>query len=220
MKAVLLSCIVLVATSAMAEDYKIEKIGGLDVIVWNANSPSNPNAIEATQAEIEASLDVQFTPSQLALSGLTSEEQAYMEETPFSMIQNASSGYVNAVLDKVDGKYMLQVETENGSYNCLASPGKPSKSGGVATPHFNQKQPYKVEKVHYVSAAKSYAGAKMPWPVWISGGFAIHGGDGGGPVVTGKRESHGCIRVACAQKFNAEVKRVGLANTRITVRTN
>ncbi len=235
MKALALSSLALIAVTASAlpsskpntiidpprilqpvmEQYQYDQDG---VIVGVLNSPSDANAEEATIDEINESLRQKygFIPSP-ALTGSTAEEQALIEQDPMAMIQNANGGMVYAVLDRVNGKYVLQVETPTESYSCLASPGK----ARTATPRFQNKTPYAATNgVHIVSRRKSYAGARMPFPVWISGGYAIHGGDGGGPKVTGQRESHGCVRVSCARRFNADVRSVGVQNTRITIRQN
>lgn len=205
--------------SVTSEQYQYDSAG---VIVGVLNSPADPNAEEATIQEINENFRRENGyVLQPTLTGLSSEEQAYMEGDFQSLIQNASSGMVIAVLDRINGQYVLQVQTPTQSYSCLASPGKPGPGGAVATPRFQNKTPYGAQNgIHIVSKAKSYAGARMPYPVWISGGFAIHGGDGGGPPVTGQRASHGCVRVACAKRFNADVRAVGVVNTRITIRTN
>jgi hypothetical protein len=202
------------------EQYEYDQNG---VIVGVLNSPADPLAEDATIEEINEDFARQYGyVLKPAITGLTEDEQAHMEMDPQALIQNASGGMVFAELNRIGGQYVLQVQTPTESYNCLASPGNPRAGrGAVLTPRFQNKTPYAAPNIiHIVSKRKHYAGARMPYPVWISGGFAIHGGDGGGGKVTGQRESHGCIRVACARRFNASVRSVGVVNTRITVRAN
>jgi hypothetical protein len=221
MKAFIIACIALSATLALAdsekESYLVDRHG---VIIGVVGEATDPNSVEAPMSVIKASLPAEIDPNNLTLSGQSGDEQEFMENNPLSMIQNTSGGTVNAVLDYIGGRYLLTVDTPTSHYTCLASPGNPAVKGAVATPHFQNKTPYNIQDMFIVLPPKPYAGAKMPWPVWIQGGFAIHGGDGGGPPVTGQRASHGCIRLACAHKFHDDVKAVGLINTRITVKTN
>lgn len=59
----------------------------------------------------------------------------------------------------------------------------------------------------------------MPYAVFISGGFAIHGTGQGNWSKLGKRASHGCIRVHPdnAKIFNRLVRQYGIYQTWITV---
>jgi hypothetical protein len=59
----------------------------------------------------------------------------------------------------------------------------------------------------------------MPYAVFISGGFAIHGTGQGNWQYLGRPASHGCIRIHPdnAYHFNRLVRQVGIANTWITV---
>lgn len=60
----------------------------------------------------------------------------------------------------------------------------------------------------------------MPYAVFISGGYAIHGTTPGNYSKLGTTASHGCIRLHPdnAKVFNALVKAVGLAQTWVSVR--
>ncbi len=59
----------------------------------------------------------------------------------------------------------------------------------------------------------------MPYAVFISGGFAIHGTGQGNWKKLGKPASHGCIRIHPdnALRFNRLVRQYGASNTWITV---
>lgn len=59
----------------------------------------------------------------------------------------------------------------------------------------------------------------MPYAVFISGGFAIHGTGTGNWKKLGSRASHGCIRLHPdnAYKFNRLVRQYGVRDTWITV---
>lgn len=59
----------------------------------------------------------------------------------------------------------------------------------------------------------------MPYAVFISGGFAIHGTPQGNWKRLGRRASHGCVRVhpKVAYAFNRAVRQAGVRNTWITV---
>jgi len=59
----------------------------------------------------------------------------------------------------------------------------------------------------------------MPYAVFISGGYAIHGTTRGNWSRLGKPASHGCIRLHPdnGQIFNVLVRRNGISNVWITV---
>ncbi|MES2854523.1 MAG: L,D-transpeptidase [Bdellovibrionota bacterium] len=60
----------------------------------------------------------------------------------------------------------------------------------------------------------------MPYAVFISGGFAVHGTPQGNWSKLGTRASHGCVRVHPdnAYRLNRLVREVGVANTWITIK--
>lgn len=60
----------------------------------------------------------------------------------------------------------------------------------------------------------------MPYAVFISGGFAVHGTGRGNWAKLGQRASHGCIRMHPdnGQRFNRLVRAYGVKNTWIRVR--
>lgn len=62
----------------------------------------------------------------------------------------------------------------------------------------------------------------MPYAVFISGGFAIHGTARSNWSKLGHRASHGCIRVlpSNAERFNAMVRHYGVGNVWVTVEEN
>lgn len=136
------------------------------------------------------------------------------EQDPFSCIQQASNGVkIKAQLVKRKGKYMFEV-FKNGSlsYSCLASPGK----GGKTPRNLDNITPVATEKLHVVTGRKKYKGHKMPNVVWLRGDYAVHGSG----TVTGRRESHGCIRIACDLKFYNDVKATGVGNVKVSVIDN
>jgi lipoprotein-anchoring transpeptidase ErfK/SrfK len=59
----------------------------------------------------------------------------------------------------------------------------------------------------------------MPYVVFISGGFAIHGTTKGNIPKLGKKASHGCVRLHPdnAKIFNEVVKAIGIENTWVTI---
>ncbi|MBL0056895.1 MAG: L,D-transpeptidase [Chitinophagaceae bacterium] len=60
----------------------------------------------------------------------------------------------------------------------------------------------------------------MPYAVFIRGGYAIHGTTRGNFAKLGRQASHGCIRLHPnnARVFFELVKRIGIANTWVTIR--
>lgn len=100
----------------------------------------------------------------------------------------------------------------------------PVSSGapGHTTPNFDRPPNGRVYD-HYTSSV--YPGGdwkglgNMPYAVFISGGYAIHGTPKGNWDKLGVRASHGCIRIHpdSARIFNRLVRHYGVANSWITV---
>jgi lipoprotein-anchoring transpeptidase ErfK/SrfK len=82
---------------------------------------------------------------------------------------------------------------------------------GFETPT-GQYRPQRLEKQWY---SKQYDDAPMPYSVFFSGGYAIHGGYGR----TGRPASHGCIRLntSNAAKFYDLVASYGASKTKIVI---
>lgn len=119
---------------------------------------------------------------------------------------------IHGQLVRRNGKYYFDV-TKGGAqaYSCLASPGK----NGRTNSSIKNKRPYGLEKLHVVTGRKKWKGAKMPWVVWVSGDIGVHAGH-----VTGQRASHGCIRIACAERFFRDVSSTGIGNVTVSVINN
>lgn len=97
-----------------------------------------------------------------------------------------------------------------------------SGASGHDTPSFDKHPDGRIYD-HYTSTKYpqgDYQGlGNMPYAVFISGGFAIHGTTEGNFRYLGRRASHGCIRLHPdnAYIFNRLVRQYGIANTWITV---
>ena len=66
--------------------------------------------------------------------------------------------------------------------------------------------------------SRKYHGSPMPWSIFYSGGYAIHGTTETRRL--GRRASHGCIRLrpSNARRLYSLVRRYGRGNTRIVIR--
>jgi lipoprotein-anchoring transpeptidase ErfK/SrfK len=93
---------------------------------------------------------------------------------------------------------------------------------GFVTPDFNR---HPDGRIYDSYTSKKYPGGdyngmgNMPYAVFISGGFAIHGTGRGNWAHLGHPASHGCIRILPdnAYTFNTYVRAVGIHKTWITV---
>ena len=100
----------------------------------------------------------------------------------------------------------------------LVSTGAP----GHGTPNFDT---HPNGRIYDAYSSKKFPGGdykglgNMPYAVFISGGFAIHGTTAGNFPKLGKPASHGCIRVHPdnGKIFNRLVREHGIKNTWITV---
>jgi lipoprotein-anchoring transpeptidase ErfK/SrfK len=100
----------------------------------------------------------------------------------------------------------------------------PVSSGkeGLDTPNFDKRPNGRIYDEYN---SKKFPGGdyngmgNMPYAVFISGGYAIHGTGKGSWKRLGTKASHGCIRIHPdnAKKFNELVRAYGVANTWITV---
>ncbi len=97
-----------------------------------------------------------------------------------------------------------------------------SGAKGHETPNFDR-QPN--GRVYNKYSSKTYPGGdykglgNMPYAVFISGGFAIHGTPQSNWPMLGKKASHGCIRLHPdnGRYFNELVRHYGVTDTWITV---
>ena len=109
---------------------------------------------------------------------------------------------------------------ENG--NLIGQFATSSGAKGHGTPNFDQRPNGRIYDAY---TSKAYPGGdynglgNMPYAVFISGGFAIHGTGKSNWPKLGRPASHGCIRVHPdnAYRFNRLVRQYGVANTWITV---
>ncbi len=85
---------------------------------------------------------------------------------------------------------------------------------GYATPRGTYR-PKRLARRWY---STKYHGSPMPWSIFYSGGYAIHGTTETRRL--GRRASHGCIRLrpSNARRLFSLVRRHGRANTRIVIR--
>ncbi len=95
-------------------------------------------------------------------------------------------------------------------------------AAGFGTPNFDQNPNGRIYDAY---TSTKYPGGdynglgNMPYAIFISGGFAIHGTGTGNWKKLGTRASHGCIRVHpdYAKIFNRLVRQYGIYQTWITV---
>lgn len=104
------------------------------------------------------------------------------------------------------------------TYTWKTSTGKP----GYTTPNFDR---HPNGRIYDRYTSSKYPGGdynglgNMPYAVFISGGYAIHGTPRGNWGRLGKTASHGCIRLHPdnGQIFNVLVRRNGILNVWVTV---
>lgn len=164
----------------------------------------------------------ELTPSQLeqvfGLPTTDEEEQIFLENNFQNLVVPAAACRVDAKVNRGSDNLFRMSIYVNGSkqYTWLTSPGK----SGSKTPLFQGKSAYNRTKLHIVSSRKSYAGAKMPYAVWIKGGYASHGTNAISQL--GRRASHGCLRL---RTENAKILydlagKCGLSNVRYYINNN
>lgn len=197
-----------------------------------ANRAPNSAPVKGTaQSEVNESPTLEAIEASMGVTDPETREQqltAYFEnlcaQDPENCVdQVGGKDIVEAILLKRDGRFFLDVK-KNGQleYSCIASPGMNSflniDPEYGRTPIVTNVNPKGIEKVHIVSDNKSYAGAQMPWTVWVLGSVAIHANK----QANGYRRSHGCINLQqeCAERFFKDVQKVGLRRTFITVLEN
>jgi lipoprotein-anchoring transpeptidase ErfK/SrfK len=92
-------------------------------------------------------------------------------------------------------KQMMQVDTDEGSYQWRVSTARKGYSTPSGTFH-----PYSLQTMHY---SRKYDNSPMPHSIFFSGGYAIHATPHVGAL--GRPASHGCVRLHpsnAAQLFN------------------
>lgn len=202
--------------------------GGLSACAKSSNfaEQTQPAAIAAANAE-DSGLDEldPFDPN--IQQTLKKMDAAYEQETGLKAhipaIMRLSSGCrrescaVYARVEKSEQKLYLYV---NGNLEgvFLTSTGVDGRN----TPNFDTHPDGRIYD-RYTSTkfpGGDYDGmGNMPYAVFISGGFAIHGTGRGSWPKLGRKASHGCIRIHPdnALRFNRLVRQYGVANTWITV---
>jgi lipoprotein-anchoring transpeptidase ErfK/SrfK len=83
--------------------------------------------------------------------------------------------------------------------------------------YFTPRGSWRPTRLHRMWRSRKYDDAPMPYSVFYSGGYAIHGTNAVRRL--GRPASHGCVRLATAnaRHFYALVKKFGPGNTRIIV---
>lgn len=122
-----------------------------------------------------------------------------------------------AMVDKSEQRLYLYV---NGVFQSVW----PVSTGvaGHGTPNFDT---HPDGRIYDSYTSKKYPGGdfnglgNMPYAVFISGGFAIHGTSQGNWAKLGTRASHGCVRIHPdnAFQFNRLVRSVGVGNVWVTI---
>ena len=76
---------------------------------------------------------------------------------------------------------------------------------------------WRPKRTHRMWYSRKYDLSPMPYSVFYSGGYAIHGTGAVGRL--GRPASHGCVRLLTsnARTFYSLVNQVGMANTRVVV---
>lgn len=213
----------------------------LALTLFNANAyAANGNITEAEleaelEAEIEAKLDeTEFDPSSPDVEKQLEEfDRAYEEQTgkspflpadPIAELNEWLKGscYRNsckvwADVDKAAQRIYLYIDGAL-TYTWKTSTGKP----GYTTPDFDR---HPNGRIYDRYTSGKYPGGdynglgNMPYAVFISGGYAIHGTPRGNWSRLGQTASHGCIRLHPdnGQIFNVLVRRNGIKNVWVSV---
>lgn len=178
---------------------------GSDEIVTEFD-PYAPNAADQLQ-EFDAAYEAATgLPSHLTPDFMSLFQACYQQSCP-----------VFAYVDKASQRMSLYVNGQlQGTF--ATSSGVP----GHGTPDFDT---HPDGRIYDAYSSSKYPGGdynglgNMPYAVFISGGFAIHGTPRGNWPLLGRAASHGCIRIHPdnAFRFNRLVRQYGIAATWITV---
>lgn len=120
----------------------------------------------------------------------------------------AQAGWVAITVDISDQTMIVQSEDGHKEVYPVSTAGR-----GAKTPT-GEYQPYLMRKMHYSSR---YNNAPMPYSIFYSGNFAIHGTNHVDKL--GRPASKGCVRLHPdqAQRLFYMVKEVGMDNTYIRI---
>lgn len=108
-----------------------------------------------------------------------------MKKVLLALLLTATPALANTdiVIDK--RTQTMTVDSDEGQYQWPVSTARK----GYSTPTGSWR-PYSLETMHY---SKKYDNAPMPYSIFFTGGFAIHGTPHVGNL--GRPASHGCVRV-------------------------
>jgi len=111
-----------------------------------------------------------------------------MKKIIFAMLFLSSTAFAQTDITISKSKQMMQVDTDDGSYQWPVSTARKGYYTPTGTFH-----PYSLQPMHY---SRKYDNSPMPWSIFFSGGFAIHGT--GAVRNLGRPASHGCVRLSPA----------------------
>jgi lipoprotein-anchoring transpeptidase ErfK/SrfK len=126
-------------------------------------------------------------------------------------MSTALPAYAAKLVAQVDLSSQRMTVKVNGQvkYRWKVSTGR----AGYSTPTGTYR-PQRLERSWY---SRKYDNAPMPYSIFYSGGYAIHGTNSIGRL--GRRASHGCIRLhpGNASRLFSMVQRYGMGNTRVVI---
>lgn len=121
------------------------------------------------------------------------------------------SGYAASLVARINVGTQTMTVTEDGSVvaQWKVSTARPG--------YFTPRGTYRPQRMHKMWYSRKYDNSPMPYSVFYSGGFAVHGT--GYVKSLGRPASHGCVRLATgnARTFYNLVQMHGAKNTRIVV---
>jgi lipoprotein-anchoring transpeptidase ErfK/SrfK len=126
-------------------------------------------------------------------------------------MSTALPAYAAKLVAQVDLSSQRMTVKVNGQvkYRWKVSTGR----AGYSTPTGTYR-PQRLERSWY---SRKYDNAPMPYSIFYSGGYAIHGTNSIGRL--GRRASHGCIRLhpGNASRLFSMVQRYGMGTTRVVI---
>ncbi|MBP0614316.1 L,D-transpeptidase [Jiella mangrovi] len=124
-----------------------------------------------------------------------------------------------AVVSSAQARLVAKVDLSSQTLTVIKN-GKVMYRWPVSTARRGYRTPtgsWSPKRLHRMWYSRKYDMSPMPYSVFYSGGYAIHGT--GAISRLGRPASHGCVRLhpANARTFYSLVKRHGMKNTRIVV---
>ncbi len=212
-KIFLLTTLALLSVSSFAQDMSVEDVNPINMSVPESSAlddfnPHDPN-IEETLREMDEAYERETGLSPFLELDSSSEKDGDCYRASCKVFldinktKQSASIYVDGVL-----KYSVKVSTG---------------LNGFLTPNFDK---HPNGRIYDKYTSSKYPGGdynglgNMPYAVFISGGFAVHGTGRGNWPKLGSKASHGCIRMHPdnGKIFNRLVRSVGISQTWITVR--